>query len=424
MSWNWPWSAILMVNPTGALGLLHGFTAFAVSLSWMTHIFNGSAVLLWLLLALFPTLFAHFHGRAWARGWSGWKFEVFTALNWCAWEFIRAELFPLKFPWMTAGLAIGPNVLLPWIGVYGVSLIVVFAAASISSRKLWPALGASAILVAGVGLCFPCPEPVATDASSVKMAGIQMENVSCDRFLSETGKLPADVKYVVWPEYSVPFDIRKSERDWALIQALCDERNITLTFGTQAVSGKGGEWRNIALTMDASGVRGEHAKVHTVHFFDDGIPGKTQLPVTTDYGKIGTPICFDGDYEGVIRGMTKEGAEMIVIPTMDAETWSVRQHEQHAELACIRACENGRWAFACATSGVSQVIDSHGHVHARLAALEQGVMTQTMKRETALTFYTCFGWLCPWVSLVLAAVGWVWVFLPKRWKDDLEIVAP
>jgi hypothetical protein len=65
--------------------------------------------------------------RASSRGVTGWQFAIFTALNWCGWEFIRAELFPLKFPWMTAGLAMGPNALLPWIGVYGVGLFVILS---------------------------------------------------------------------------------------------------------------------------------------------------------------------------------------------------------------------------------------------------------------------------------------------------------
>ena len=105
---------------------------------------------------------------------------------------------------------------------------------------------------------------------------------------------------------------------------------------------------------------------------------------------------------------------MFVVPTMDAESWTARQHDQHAELFRIRACENGRWIFVCATSGVSQVIDPHGHVHRRLAALKQGVISGTMKRESKLTFYTRFGWLTPWAVLAVAAVCWVGLLWPRK----------
>lgn len=239
------------------------------------------------------------------------------------------------------------------------------------------------------------------------MAGVQLESVSIDAFIKATQAMPAGVNHMVWPEYAVPYDICENERDWNILLDLCRQKGITLTFGTQSRPGGGDAWRNIALTMDASGSLGEHNKVHTVHFFDDGIAGETALPVTTPHGKVGTPICFDCDYEGIVRGMTAAGAEYLVVPTMDAEQWSARQHDQHAELARIRAAENGRWIFVVATSGVSQLIDPAGHLHARLGAMEQGEISGTLKRETGLTFYTRIGWLIPWCVLVIAAALWL-----------------
>jgi apolipoprotein N-acyltransferase len=397
-----------------AIGFLHGMAAYATGLPWLYQVFGAVAVVLWCVLAAFTALFAEMQGRAGLRGLSGWKLAGFTALNWGGWEFIRAELFPLKFPWMTAGLAAGPNMMLPWIGVYGVGVLVVIAAALLVARKWIAAAVILILLVLSVFLTSPFPEPRDNDAQAVKVAGLQLENVSLDGYLTGTRNLSPDVKYVVWPEYAVPFDLQANKRDWELVQRLCQERGITLTLGTQSRPGEGKQWRNIALTLDPSGSLGEHTKVHSVHFFDDGTPGKSALPVHTEFSRVGTPICFDCDYEDVVRKMTAAGAEMIVAPTMDAESWTPRQHDQHAELFRIRACENGRWLIVCATSGVSQIIDPNGHVHARLAALEQGAITGTMRRERELTFYTRWGWLTPWCVLVLAACGWIGMFLPSK----------
>lgn len=395
------------------IGFLHGMAACAVGFSWMFEIFGAFVIALWCVLAVFTALFAEMQSRAALRGIVGWKLAVFTALNWGAWEFIRAELFPLKFPWMTSGLALGPNALLPWIGVYGVGVLVVFAAAL---GVMWRWYAGLAVLTQFVFLTgsYSWTGPADLQApKSLKVAGIQLECVSLDAFLTATRQLPADVRHVVWPEYAVPFDIRANKRDWKLVQELCKERDITLTFGTQIQYGDKG-WRNIALTIDPSGVRGEHNKVHTVHFFDDGLPGKTALPVETRDGKTGTPVCFDCDYEGITRRMTAAGAESFIVPIMDAEKWTARQHDQHAELFRIRACENGRWMFVCATSGVSQVIDPHGHVHGRLAALKQGTLVGTIERETKLTFYTRIGWLTPWITLVAAVLAWAMVFMKPK----------
>lgn len=425
IGWRWlvvPGIAGLMVALRGqhgtrarTIGFIHGMAAFALGLSWLYQIFGAFVVALWCVLAGFTALFAEMQSRAGLRGIKGWHFVIFTSVNWCAWEFIRAELFPLKFPWMTAGLAAGPNALLPWIGVYGVSVFVVLCSILIVTRNWKSAAAVIALLALMTGLNPIETPPPHEDPLTVKVGGLQLENVSLDAFLSGTNQLPPDTQYVVWPEYAVPYDIRSNKRDWNLIQDLCRDRGITLTFGTQSRSGND-KWRNIALTLDANGVLGEHTKVHTVHFFDDGSPGITALPVPTSHGKTGTPICFDCDYEGVVRKMTMAGAEMFVVPMMDAESWTARQHDQHAELFRIRACESDRWMFVCATSGVSQVIDSNGHVHERLQACRPGTILGSMKRKTNLTFHTRIGWLTPWGVLILAAGCWIYLLLP--WKKE------
>lgn len=395
------------------LGFLHGMTAYGMSLSWLYHLFGGMTVVLWAVLAVFTALFAEMQSRAALRGILGWKLAVFTAINWGGWEFIRAELFPLKFPWMTVGLALGPNHLLPWIGVYGVSVLGVLAVALMMLKS-------RTALFIGVMVLMPFAfRPVdapliANDPLAVKVGGLQLENVSLTEYLKGTAEFPSDVEYVVWPEYAIPYDLRANQRDWALVRKLCQDRKITLTLGTQSRPAAGNEWRNIALTLDPESVLGEHTKVHTVHLFDDGIAGTTALPVQTKHGKVGTPICFDCDYEGIVRKMTAAGAELFIVPMMDAATWTARQQRQHAELFRIRACENGRWMFVCGTSGVSQIISPSGTVQARLESLKQGPLIGSMKRETRLTFYTRFGWLVPWCVLGVAAVGWAALLWPVR----------
>ena len=216
-----------------AIGFLHGLTAFGVGLSWLYELFGPLAIVLWFVLAAFPAMFAQFQGLAAVREVSGWKLAVFTALNWGAWEFIRAELFPLKFPWMTAGLALGPNRLLPWIGVYGVSVIVILGVVVLVTRQWKLAQAPATVLLGSMLLVSRHPVPGADDPTALKVAGIQKEDVSLHGFLTATRELPSDIPYVVWPEYAVPYDIRADKGDWEQVQQLCRDRGITLTFGTQ-----------------------------------------------------------------------------------------------------------------------------------------------------------------------------------------------
>ena len=433
LGWRWlvvPAVVVLLIALTGqsgwrarAIGFLHGLVVFAVGLSWLFGLFGGMAILLWIVLAIFPAAFAHFQGLASARGVKGWHLAAFTALNWGSWEFIRSELFWLKFPWLSVGSAVGPNGWLPWIGVYGVSALIVFGAALLSLKRWKSGAVACALVLAACLLARPHPAPRDDGPSAVKIGGVQLESVTIDDYLVAARTLPRDLQFVVWPEYAVPYDIQANAHDWPLVEKFCQERNVTLVFGTQRHEAGGEAWRNIALTVDPDGPRGEHNKVHPVHFFDDGIAGTVALPVETRYGKVGTPVCFDCDYEGVTRRMTAAGAEMFIVPVMDARSWTAREHDQHAELMRIRACENGRWMFVCATSGVSQVIDPNGMVHGRLGAMLDGVLVGSLRRETGITFYTRFGWLTPWVVLGMSGVSWILLLLPRSRAKEAQAVA-
>lgn len=398
-------------------GLLFGLAAFGIGLSWLWNLFGAMAVALWCVLALFPAGFVWLQGRAMARDWSDWKLAAFTACNWGACEFIRAEVFPLKFPWMTVGLAIGPVRATPSLGVYVTGMVGVFAVA-LGMRlfrgpltEVWKGWVAVALMGAAL-LSSPQPR---NPTDGLEVAAVQLEGVAMNDYVEKTRALPEPVRHVVWPEYAVPFDLRGNARMERQLLDLCREKDITLTFGSRRDDDPaGGKWRNVALTMDATGIRGEHTKMHPVHFFDDGQAGTRAEPVTTAHGRAGTPVCFDGDYEGVFRKMAAAGAEFFATPVMDAIPWSAREHDQHAELYRIRAAETGRWVVVAATSGVSQIIDPTGKVTARLGAMEQGVLTGTIGRESTPTFHTRFGWLGPWLNLALAAVAAAWLVIGRR----------
>ncbi|HSI64161.1 MAG TPA: nitrilase-related carbon-nitrogen hydrolase [Candidatus Saccharimonadia bacterium] len=394
------------------VGFVHGMVAFGMGLPWLWHVFGAGAPALWAILAAFTGAFAVTQGRAVAVGLRGWQLALFTMVNWAAWEFIRAELFPLRFPWMTTGLALGPNALLPRVGVYGAGACLVLGAALLVGRRWFPGLTTLGVLAALTFLHGPVPTP---KEDTIQVAAIQREGASLYDLIQSTRELPKGVQHVVWPEHALSYDVRGHAAEWNLLTTFCKERDITLTLGTHTnLTGEEGRWYNTALTLDALGVRGEHHKVHPVHFFDDGTPGTTALPVPTGKGFVGTPVCFDCDFASVARRMTAAGAEVLMVPSMDAEHWGAWQHLQHAELFRIRAAENARWMLVAASSGVSQIIDSNGHVHASLPPLTDGVLTGVLQRRTPQTFFTRVGWLAPWFMLGAAGVWWFILLLPGR----------
>lgn len=404
-----------------ALGFLWGMVAYGISLSWFWNLFPIFSIALWAVLALFVACFAWMQSLADRRGIAGWRWVVFAAVNWSGWEFIRAELFPLKFPWITPGVSMGPNLFLPWTGVYGMTALMVLLAAVVASRP--SQYRAGAWFIGGVlSLCvlgFVSPEVRIDPARSVHVAAVQDESVSMDRYVQHTADLPRDTQVIVWPEYSLPYDVRSNKRDFNTLRDICRERHAVLVVGTHTILKDQKAWFNTALTLNESGVLGEHYKAHPVHFFNDGTAGVTALPVQTPLGAMGTPICFDCDYEGIVRRMTAAGAEWFAVPSMDAESWSAREHLQHAALFRLRACENGRWMVVASSSGVSQIIDPSGRVHGELAPMVVDTLVGELQRETRLTFYTRWGWVTPWILLSAAVICWVALFLRRGRQTGL-----
>lgn len=319
---------------------------------------------------------------------------------WTFIEFTRGELFWLKFPWFGVGVARGPHWLLPWLGVYGVTFLT--------------ALGVGLLLIkptrlAGIGflVLWALPSPriapsAITEPPGIAVAAVQAETASLATYLKLSAAAPPETQLWIWPEYAYASDLTRNPKDYqTLLDFLKSRPGAIVVLGTHTWVGEEG-WHNTALTLNESGPLGRHFKNHPVHLFDDGIPGTEALPVPTTLGRIGTPVCFDCDFQDVIRRMTASGAEFIVSPTMDALSWTLPQHEQHARLFQIRAAENRRWIAVAASTGVTQIIDASGHVTSRLPLVNEATLIGRLHPLTELTFYTRFGHGFPWITPLLA----------------------
>lgn len=337
---------------------------------------------------------------------------AFIALAWCAMEFIRCELMPLRFPWMSAGLALEPWPLVSWIGVYGLGLVIALTVAG-TLQVGWKVMWLLPVLIIGWLL-----EMRLIKAPEVPVALVQAETAPLSSYLALSEKTAVTAKLIVWPEYAVPKDVRATS-DLATIQALAAKRNAIFVFGTQTGLG-GAKWQNTALTIDGSRVLGEHGKHHTVHLFNDGETGPTMSAIDTPLGRLGTPVCFDCDFQDVVRRMTLDGAEFFAVPSMDAAHWGEKQHIQHAQFFRLRAAENRRAFIVAASSGVSQIITPNGHRSQQLPAMVEGVLDGTITPQTDITFFTRFGWLTPWLAMAAVTLWFAWLL----WMPHGPIVTP
>lgn len=370
------------------LGILHGLVSYGATLWWLVEIFKTLAPCLWLMLALFTGIFgvAFYYAQRAPAKW----LPVIIATIWTGIEYYRSELFVLDFPWITPGTGFPPIALTSVVGVYGVSfLLVLIGSIFVLNTGRFRCL--SIIFVSTIPLLFKIlggsfPE---APSSPLTVALVQNEDGIFDTHLELSEPHAGKVDAIVWPEYAVDFDPSSYPRGPELQELMTGKTEIVVLGGRQEA---GENFYNTAFTEGRSGQLGSHVKNHTVHLFADGIRGTTALPVKTPIGKIGTPICFDCDYQDVLRKMTAKGAEFFLIPIMDAEAWTARQHLQHAELFRHRAVENGRWLAIAATSGKTQIISPEGTVVDELPLMKNGVLTGQIGRLTHWTLFQLGGW--------------------------------
>lgn len=383
------------------LGFLQGLVFYGLTLSWMVHIFHASAVGLWFILALFTCLAGALIGQVSVdRARSPWL-PLYAALTFAALEFVRSEYFWLDFPWMTNGLGLGPTWLSPWIGVYGAGFLVLLAGAMLvlgrKAQRITGGILTTALVVLGIFR----PPPVKESAPGIPVLAVQCENCDFVAYEALTAGQTFSKGIILWPEYAMPCDLESHAKMFDVACKIARDRDATLILGT-IKDRDGGSHYNAAISLEAGGKVGMHFKNHPVHLMDDGVPGNQALPVTTRFGRIGTPVCFDCDFTDVVRRMTAAGAEAFAVPSMDAARWSAKQHLQHAEIFRHRALENGRWMMVCATSGLTQLIDPHGNRIAQIPMLQDGVLITTLHLRRDTTFFTRAGWLFPWVVCLLA----------------------
>jgi len=390
------------------IGVLHGLVFYGATLSWLTEVFTATPYMivpLVFVMACFTGLFGLLFSNAGRLYKGSLKLPVLSAVLWTGIELFRAEIFILKFPWMTPGLGLGPTLLTPIIGVYGVGFVIILGCSLLTERRFFKwGSGVLGLVICACAFLKPDNDEVGKE---VRVLALQSENGFLEEYLEMIEECEEDVDIILLPEYAFGRDVRESHYTWKALTDLARRREAVVVVGTRTELED--YWYNTALTLTKEGEVGVHYKNHPVHFFDDGKAGELAEAITAEEMRFGTPICFDNDYEGVVRRMTADGATFLAVPSLDAKSWTEREHWQHAELFRHRAAENGRWMVVSTGSGITQLIDAHGVRRQWLAPMEDGWMHVTLPVRTSQTLYTRVGWLFPWAMLIISCAWTIYL---------------
>ena len=88
-------------------------------------------------------------------------------------------------------------------------------------------------------------------------------------------------------------------------------------------------------------------------------PGTGIVPITdTPFGRIASVICLDMDFPRLVRQVGQAHADLLIAPSLDWDTAKI----SHAQLASVRAVENGVSLLRPSGDGLSQAVDHQGRV--------------------------------------------------------------
>ena len=348
------------------LGLATGYLCCAPQLYFFWSLFGPAAIALWFVLAFWIGLFAAIVCgciRRWGKVRAMWLVPVF----WTGLEYFRSELYFLKFSWLNVGYALPAWFSFLGEGMYGIGFLVFGIVSGIFYARLIKVNLVESIIIFVVILLllwnFLLPVLAGTKSrqqfTPLSLAGIQMEfpspNVLPKALDKALGKNP-DAQIFVLSEYTLDGPVPDSLKQW------CREHSRFLVVGGKDPAGTN-NYYNTAFVVGTNGeIVFRQAKSVPIQFFKDGLPAPKQEVWNSPWGKIGICICYDLSYTRVTDRLVKQGAQLLIVPTMDVEDWGRHQHELHARVAPVRAAEYGIPIFRLASSGISQAVTRGGYV--------------------------------------------------------------
>jgi apolipoprotein N-acyltransferase len=380
------------------LGALFGAVFMLVLLPWLTVI----GWYAWLPLALVEGLFYGLAGLATAltRRLPGWP--LWAATSWVLVEALRGRVPFGGFPWGRLAFATEDTPVAPWfayVGPAGVTLAVALVGVTLAwavlavrrtgrlrARRTATSLAAvgGALVLAGAASATPVNQPahpgrlahvrVAAVQGNVPGEGLEAfaerravlnNHVQATIGLAErvrAGRVPRP-DLVVWPENSSDIDPYADPTAAAQIAQAARAIGAPILMGAVVGDRAGSGWHNRAIVWSAQGKPGAYYdKEHGVPFGEyiplrgllaplvpalrqipsDMIPGTRTGVLQVGPARVGTLMCFEVAYDGLVRAVVRDGAGLIVVPTNNATYTGTGQIEQQFAMSRLRAIEPGR----------------------------------------------------------------------------------
>jgi len=480
--YSWISVGILLIVTFGAkprvafgCGFVHALFFTLTSVPWIATVLSehgglstagGWGVLLLIAAAwgILTGSFAWIVNRLWQRG------IILACIGapfvWVTFEFARAHLPEISFPWNLLGYPASANLgllqITTFTGIYGLSFLVCAFNALVAwfdAAKTPPIARRTAILATATAVVLvvmfvgprliPISHPnhiaraVQTnfpEAQSYPQNWFQLHAAEMDELenlsLASQGN-PVDL--LVWPEAPAPFsmeDLQFAQRATSLatrfghpfLAGTIEWRPLTLSDNSSQTERHVTAPYNSAVMLDQHGrTVFTYDKIHLVPFGEyEPFPlihrvvssvssevGGFRKGANYAVGKLpggftySTFICYEAIYAGEVRRFAVNGAQLLINISNDGWFGRSAAAEQHLRMARVRAVENRRWILRVTNSGITASVDPHGRIYSPLPTDARAAVDLPYDFRTDETLYTRFGdwfaWLCVIVSAILLA---------------------
>ncbi len=423
-----------------ALGFLSGAVWGAGSLYW-THVYHpAAALLIILILSLYPAFFSllvNITARKLGRTSLLWSVPVI----WCFLEYIRTLGF-LGFPWNSLGYSQSRNLYLiqisEYTGVFGVSFLICLVNGGIAAALMNKPRHTASRAILAISLLPPVFLTVwgygryehenirSAKSEKITVAGLQPAihpqtawSACWVEILTRLEALSAEAAaesplLIIFPETVISEDLNRAFRE-----------NPRVRRGIEAISESSGSYLLIGAHYT------QHRRLYNSAYLKSPeceivqrydkiklVPGGEYLPYFREKRPVGkllngaagyTPgddktvfeagghefsalICFEGIFGNLARQFVKKGAGFLVNITNDAWSLSRTSHYQHSSMAVFRSIENRVYLVRVGNTGITRTINPAGKTESRLEYWTRGFMVHDIApRASRKTFYTLHG---------------------------------
>jgi apolipoprotein N-acyltransferase len=427
------------------VGFVGGLTYYFIQIAWaalflgpvplsalatLESLFVGSgAVLMSIAYRLVPRIWTSPLGRL------GFLPAVIAGL-WTLREWISATWPYGGFSWARVAMSQSQSpfaTLFSWIGMSGVSFVMVFLVALAVEALIVvsvPALTRGILVVGSVAVIILVPAYPILLKGTTTVAAVQGAGPAGYFDPHDYGDLLAaqykatvplfgrkGIDMVIWPEGASDIDPvaadRAPDEDVAATEFDTISTRIHAPLLAGTIQHRGSRYFNTSLLWEAGkGAIDHYDKKHPVPFGEyvpdrsfwrmfapslidligrDYTPGTTNTVFNVNGVIAGIDICFDITDDTVMRDSITSGAQILIAQTNNADFGHTDESVQQLEIARIRAMELGRTLVNDSTVGTTAIVLPNGKTVAQLPTYKPGYLVAKVPLSTTITPATWLG---------------------------------